>query len=62
MLNIGTLDQVGTVYTTTISTDTNTGQRIEAYSSPTTFYFRRLLRKNENTLMQMHDTQIQNLK
>lgn len=49
MLNIGTLDQVGTVYTTTMTTDTNTGQRLKTFSSPTTFYFRRLLRKNENT-------------
>lgn len=49
MLNIGTLDQVGSVYTITMSTDTDTGQRIKTASSPTTFYFRRLLKKNENT-------------
>ena len=48
MLNIGTLDQVGALMETIMSTATD-GQRIRTLRNPVTFYFRRLVKKNENT-------------
>jgi len=49
MLNIGTLDQVGQLFERSTATDLNTGQRVQSLGNYVPFYFRRLLRKSENT-------------